>query len=263
MRLAVLSDIHGNLAAFEAVLADLEAQGGADTTWFLGDYAAFGPRPAECVQRIKAMVDAVKDDEQKKHTVRAIRGNTDRYLIYGQRPKMTAAKDAEGYEPLRAYIRDMDARLEWCLDQLSFDDYDFLHKLGGEIDLNVEGYGWVIGYHGIPGDDESAALMPDSNPEEAADAMLDREGRLGIGGHTHRQMDRQIGSWRLINVGSIGFPFDDHPGKAQYGIFTFENGELTVDLRNVSYDFEAVIADSEALGNPATAWLAKTLRGSS
>ena len=65
MRLAVLSDIHGNLTAFEAALADLEAQGGADITWFLGDLAAFGPRPAECVQRVKAMVDAVKDDEQK------------------------------------------------------------------------------------------------------------------------------------------------------------------------------------------------------
>jgi len=262
MRLAVLSDIHGNLAAFEAVLADLEAQGGADTTWFLGDFAAFGPRPAECVQRLKAMVDAVKDDEKKKHTVRVIHGNTDRYLIYGQRPKATAAKDAEAYETLRASLKDMNARLSWCLDQLSFDDYDFLHKLGGEIDLNVEGYGWVIGYHAVPGDDESMALLPDSNNEEAADALLDREGRLGVGGHTHRQMDRSIGTWRVINVGSIGFPFDN-PGKAQYGIFTFENNQVQVDLRNIDYDVESVIADSQARGNPATAWLTKTLRGSS
>ncbi|MEO8393640.1 MAG: metallophosphoesterase family protein [Chloroflexota bacterium] len=263
MRLALLSDIHGNLAAFEAVLADLEAQGGADNTWFLGDHAAFGPRPAECVQRVKAMIDAVKDDEAKKHTVRAIRGNTDRWLVYGQRPKWPAAKDAEALPALRDSLRDMSRRLEWCLDQLSFDEYDFLHKLGGEIDTNVESYGWVIGYHGSPGDDESVALLPDSSDEEAADALLDREGRLGVGGHTHRQMDRTVGSWRVINVGSVGFPFDNNAGKAQYGIFTFENGDVQVDLRNIDYDFESVIADSEARGNPATEWLTKTLRGSS
>jgi len=263
MRLAVLSDIHGNLTAFEAVLADLEAQGGADITWLLGDFAAFGPRPSECVQRVKAMVDAVKDDEKKKHTIRVIRGNTDRWVVYGQRPKWPAAKDAEALPAFRASLHDMTQRLEWCLDQLSFDDYDFLHKMGGEVDLSVEGYGWVIGYHAVPGDDDSPALMPDSSDEEAADAMLDREGRLGIGGHTHRQMDRTIGAWRVINVGSIGFPFDNHPGKAQYGIFTFENGDVQVDLRNIDYDFESVIADSQARANPATEWLAKTLRGSS
>ncbi|MBI1258770.1 MAG: hypothetical protein GC204_14975 [Chloroflexi bacterium] len=263
MRLAVLSDIHGNLAAFEAVLADLEAQGGADTTWFLGDLAAFGPRPAECVQRLKAMVDAVKDDEKKKQTVRVIRGNTDRWVIYGQRPNWPAAKDAESLPAFRASLRDMTRRLEWCLDQLSFDEYDFMHKMGGETDLNVAGYGTVIGYHGIPGDDESTALLPDSSNEEAADALLDREGRLAIGGHTHRPMDRTVNDWRVVNVGSIGFPFDNHPGKAQYGIFTFENGGVQVDLRNIDYDFESVIADSQAQGNPATEWLTKTLRGSS
>lgn len=263
MRLAVLSDIHGNLTAFEAVLADLEAQGGADHTWFLGDLAAFGPRPAECVQRVKAIVETVKDDEQKKHTIRVIRGNTDRYLIYGQRPKSVAAKDTETYEKLRRDLHEFDARIGWCLDQLSFDDYDFLHKLGSEIDLFVENYGWVIAYHGVPGDDESMALTPDSSDEEAADALLDREGRLAIGGHTHRQMNRSIGLWQVINVGSIGFPFDN-PGKAQYAIFTFdENGEIQVDLRAIDYDFESVIADSQARSNPSTDWLTRTLRRSS
>ena len=262
MRLAVLSDIHGNLTAFEAVLADLEAQGGADHTWFLGDLAAFGPRPAECVQRVKAIVESVKDDEQKKHTIRAIRGNTDRYLIYGQRPKAAAAKDAEAYEKLRHDLKEFDARIGWCLDQLSFEDYDFLHKLGSEIDLFVENYGWLTAYHGVPGDDESMALTPDSSDEEAADALLDREGRLAIGGHTHRQMNRMIGLWQVINVGSIGFPFDK-PGKAEYAVFTFDDmGNAQLDLRAIDYDFESVIADSQARGNPSSAWVAGKLRGS-
>ena len=58
MRLAIFSDIHGNLTALEAVLADMEQVGGIDLTWCLGDIAAFGPRPAECLRRVKALAEA-------------------------------------------------------------------------------------------------------------------------------------------------------------------------------------------------------------
>src|SRR5215216_1270959 len=149
MRLAVLSDIHGNVTALDAALADLEAQGGADTTWFLGDLAAFGPRPIESVQRVKALVDAVKDDETKKGTIRVIHGNTDRYLVYGLRPKFPAAKDAAEWDKLRADLRNFGDRVHWCQDQLGFEEYEFLHKLPGECSFEVEGYGNVIGYHGV------------------------------------------------------------------------------------------------------------------
>lgn len=262
MRLAVLSDIHGNLTALETALADLEAQGGADVTWFLGDYAAFGPRPAECVQRVKALVDAVKDDEQKRHSIRVISGNTDRHLVYGTRPVAAKpAEDAEAFGKLRRFFRDMGDRLNWCTDQIGFEEYEFLAKLPGETDLKVDGYGYVIGYHGTPGDDEGTAITPTSTDEEAADALLVREGRLGIGGHIHVQMDRMVRGWRAVNVGSVGVPFDDNAGKAEYGIFTFEDGDAQVDLRAIPYDIEAVIADSAVLGNPATDWLAGKLRG--
>ena len=262
MRLAVLSDIHGNLTALDAALADLEAQGGADVTWFLGDLAAFGPRPAESVQRVKALLDAVKDDEAKRHTVRVIQGNTDRYLVYGQRPKVIPAKNADEYTEVRHFMRSFSDRLDWCLEQLGFEEYEFLHKLGHDCDLHAEGYGYVIGYHGVPGDDEGYGLTPTSSDEVAADALLDREGRLAIGGHIHLQMDRTVGHWRVINVGSVGCPFDTNIGKAEYAIFTFENGEAQVDLRAVEYDVDSVIADSEMRGNPATAWLESKLRGS-
>ncbi len=262
MRLAVFSDIHGNYTALEAALADLEASGGADITWFLGDLAAFGPRPAESVQRVKAMLEAVKDDEAKRHTVRALQGNTDRYLVYGQRPKVTPAKNAEEYVEVRHFMQSFSDRLDWCLQQLGFEEYEFLHKLGHDCDLYVEGYGYVIGYHGVPGDDEGYALTPTSPDNEAADALLDREGRLAIGGHIHLQMDRSIGHWRVINVGSVGCPFDNNIGKAEYALFTFVDGEVQVDLRAVPYDVESVIADSEQRGNPATAWLASRLRSS-
>jgi diadenosine tetraphosphatase ApaH/serine/threonine PP2A family protein phosphatase len=74
-------------------------------------------------------------------------------------------------------------------------------------------------------------------------------------------MDRIVRGWRVVNVGSVGVPFDANTGKAEYGIFTFEDGEAQVDLRAIPYDVEAVIADSRTRGNPATDWLAGKLRG--
>ncbi len=257
MRLAVLSDIHGNLIALEAALADLEALGGADMTWFLGDYAAFGAQPAACIQRVKAILDAAQpptppEGEPPPSTppappkVRAIRGNTDRYLLDGSRPKLKPAENADEYADLLTQIRRRDAQLNWCLSQLSFNDYDFLRRLGSECDLHADGFGYVIGYHAIPGDDE-AQLRPDTPDEEAADFLLDREGALGIGGHIHVQMDRvlSLGGWRAVNVGSVGMSFD-RPGFAQYGVFTFENGAVTVDLRAVAYDVAAYSAQLAA-----------------
>ncbi len=145
------------------------------------------------------------------------------------------------------------------MEQLSFEEYDFLRKVPGECDLHVAGFGQVIGYHGTPGDDEGY-LTPDTSDEEAEDALLDREGRLGIGGHIHVQMDRTLrNGWRVINVGSVGMSFEK-PGIAQYGMFTFEDGALTVDLRGVPYDLEAAIAEFAAVGYPVPEWAAMNLR---
>ena len=261
MRLAVISDIHGNLTALEAVLADLEVCGGADRLWFLGDLAAFGPRPVECIRRIKAFADAASEGD-KKGTFCSVQGNTDRYLVTNGRPIWNGGDSAEAFENYVNTTGKMNQALRWTIEQLSFDDYDFLRKVGGECDLTVDGFGTVIGYHAVPGNDE-AFLTPETSDEEAADALLDREGRVGIGGHIHRQFDRtlSIGGWRAVNVGSVGVSFD-MPGKAQYGLFTFENGEMHVDLRAIPYDLDAVIADLYAVGYPVPEWTERNYRRS-
>lgn len=260
MRLAVFSDIHGNLTAFEAALADYEALGRADHIWVLGDLAAFGSRPAESIRRVKALVDAAEANEATKGTVRALSGNTDRYLVTGDRPHNKPAENAEAFRSLVRGLRPRHEAMLWSTEQLTFEDYEYLSKLAGECDLRADGYGYVIGYHGTPGSDEGF-LTPETDDEEAADMLLDREGRLGIGGHIHRQMDRQLDrvGWRVINVGSVGMSFD-MPGKAQWGLFTFENGEVTIDLRAVPYDVDAAIADLHAVGYPHAEWAAKRLR---
>lgn len=259
MRLATLSDIHGNLIALEAVLADLEAQGGADHTWILGDLALGGTHPSQAIQRVKAIVDAA-DQAGKKHTIRLVRGNTDRSLLDGSRTKYPHADSAESFDKMRQLVSTMNDVTTWCINQLTFEDYEFLKQLRGECDLHAEGYGWVIGYHGTPGDDEGF-LLPTTSEEEAADILSDREGRLGIGAHIHTQFDRHLAynHWRVVNIGSVGMSFTN-AGYAQYAIFTFENGEVSVDLRNVPYDVDAAVAQISAVDHPAPRWLEKLLR---
>src|SRR5215468_12577089 len=91
MRLAILSDIHGNLLALQAVLDDLKQAGGADKTWVLGDLCAFGPRPAECIQILRELKEA-----------EIIGGNTDRYVITGQLPRWRGDAKPKDDEQWRA-----------------------------------------------------------------------------------------------------------------------------------------------------------------
>jgi predicted phosphodiesterase len=79
MRIAVLSDVHGNLDALDAVLADARSQG-ADGYWFVGDYAAIGPEPVAVLERIASLDGA-----------RFTRGNTDRYVTTGEGPSPSLA----------------------------------------------------------------------------------------------------------------------------------------------------------------------------
>jgi len=246
MRLAVLSDIHGNLHALQAVLADLDAQDAVDHRWVLGDLAAFGGNPAECIQIVREIPDA-----------KVIRGNTDRYLMTGVRPNMGRMTE-ENYTKTVDATRERDASFQWTLDRLAFADIEYLVKLRTELYLDVPDFGSVIAFHAIPGDDESVAILPNADPHDVRDAVMDREGHVGLCGHTHVQFEYTLpDEWRIINPGSVGFPFDSDP-RAAYAILTFEGDQLTVDMRRVEYDIEA--ACDALAGHPSVELMTTRLR---
>jgi putative phosphoesterase len=247
MRLAILSDIHGNLPALQAVLADLEAQGGADKIWVLGDLAAFGAQPAECIQILRDLPNS-----------QTIRGNTDRYLCYGHRPKFKAPHDEESWNTFAQRIARADHDLRWGMEHLTWAEAEFLLKLDSALGLEVEGFGWVLAYHAAPNDDESL-LPPDVDEDTLADALLDAEGRLIFGGHTHLPMDRTVGYKRMVNPGSVGLPFDGDP-RAAYLIASFTGAEVALTWRRVDYEREAALAQAEALGWPNMETLSRRLR---
>lgn len=242
MKLAVIADIHGNYRALETVLAELDGVN-ADKTWVLGDLAAHGPRPAECVTKIRELHEADKEN------FLVIGGNTDRYLVRNSRMARKPATDAEAYQQYIEQYEYENETFTWGTAQLGWENYEFLSKiLGREVSQNVEGYGIVMGYHAIPGDDEYR-IDPDTPDEEALDSVLDRPLRLGVYGHIHRQVNRDLGRVRLVNPGSVGLSFEA-PGKAQYAVLTFDGGRVEIDLREVPYDVNAAVADLDAAGHP-------------
>jgi len=245
MRLAVFSDIHGNDTAFAAMQADLASVGDVDLVWCLGDLVAFGGQVKETMVRIRAMAD-----EYGKDKFKSIGGNTDRYVVRGARYNMPLEKDEASFKKRVYYTTQRDISLNWNLSQLSWEDYDFIKgTLGREIYKSVAGFGTIIGVHAIPGDDESTALAQNSSDEQANDALLDREGRLILVGHTHQQFERKVGNWTVVNPGSVGMSFDKK-GYAQWALLTFEDGDVTVDLRSVPFDVDETIAQAEKNGFP-------------
>lgn len=256
MRLALISDIHGNWPALQAVLDDLERCGEVDLIWCLGDLAALGGQPHECIQALISL--------RKKHgedKVKIIGGNTDRYLVTGARIAFAPPKAESEFAAYRDNILSMSAINAWNMERLTWEDFSLLRDiLGRELKLDVEAYGIARGFHAIPDDDESTALRPDSADEEAADALLDRGGRLALCGHTHLAMDRQVDDWRVINPGSVGLSFGN-PGLAEWALLEWRDGEPSVDFRRLPYDVEATLRAWEKLGYPDIGWIRPKLTG--
>jgi predicted phosphodiesterase len=211
--IAILYDIHGNLAALEAVVADAE-QAGATSYLLGGDYATFGPWPKGTAERLEALPAVVR-----------IRGNVDRWLREepevpeSARPLVTAALDAA-----RGSLGpELTARL-----------YELPER--AELDGRV-----VV--HGSPASDIET-FAPD--PESGEERMLAGETqRTIIFGHSHQQFRRPgPDGTTLVNPGSVGMPLDRDP-RAAWALF--EDGEI--GFRRTEYDVERAAAQMRSFGD--------------
>jgi predicted phosphodiesterase len=246
MRLAVLSDVHGNLLALEAILADLAAQGTPDAVWVLGDLVAFCPWPTETLARLRALPD-----------VALLQGNTDRYLVTGRRP-VFPVRSPEEWAAMPTRLAERDANFRWTVERLSYADHEFLRDLPPQLEMEVPDYGRVVAVHATPTDDE-ATLYPDTPGDQVRPHLAGLEARLLLYGHTHRSVDRVVDGVRLVNDGSAGMPLDGDPRPA-YALLDFADGQCAVTIRRVAYDVEAVVAELERVQHPARAWGTQMLR---
>jgi predicted phosphodiesterase len=245
-RLVALSDVHGNLPALEAVLADIQTQGAPDAIWVLGDLAAFCPWPTETLARLRELPN-----------VAFLQGNTDRYLVTGRRPVFWI-QSPEDWANAPAQLAERDANFRWTVEQFSYADYEFLRTLPSRLEMDVPGYGRVVAVHATPTDDE-AVIFPDTPDDQVRFHLSGLDARLLLYGHTHRPLDRIVDGVRLVNDGSVGLPLDGDL-RAAYALLDFEGDQCAVAIHRVAYDVEAVIAELERVEHPARGWVGQKLR---
>ena len=210
MRVAVVSDVHGNLPALEAVLAEIEREG-IDLIVSGGDLSA-GPMPVECVERLRALGDRVL----------WVRGNADR----------EDAAPAQYAELTR-----------WVTEQLGPERRQFLVDAPVAVPVSVDELGPVLVCHGSPRSDEE--ILTKVSPEErVAAALAGVEERVVVHGHSHIQYDREVAAYRVVCAGSVGAPYEGRPG-AFWAVLGPD-----VELRRTEYDVEAAVAAIRATGYP-------------
>lgn len=218
-RIAALSDVHGNLPALEAVLADIDAAG-IESIVFSGDLAA-GPLPRETLDRLIALGDRAW----------FIRGNADREVVEALQGGGGADGDAEG------------PPLGWVAAQVTAEQREFLAALPEQLELEAEGVGRILVCHGSPRTDMEVltARTPEARLREAvADVGQD----LVICGHTHMQFDRTANGTRVVNPGSVGLPYEGKIG-AYWAVLGPE-----VSFRRTEYDAEQAAKLIRASGYP-------------
>lgn len=215
MRIAALYDVHGNLTALEAVLAEVEREE-VDLVLVGGDAAA-GPQAEATLDRLRGLERA-----------RFIRGNSDREL---------ADVRWEAKEPLGR------ERMGWMRERLGEDRLLFLDALPERLTFPVDGLGEVLFCHGSPRSD--LEVLTRATPEERLrDALAGVEAAVVVCGHTHVQFDRSHDGVRVVNAGSVGIPYEDTPG-AYWALLG-----PAVELRRTEYDLEAAAEAFRASGFP-------------
>jgi len=231
MRIAIVSDIHGNRTAFEAVLADLR-QTAPDLVLHGGDLVASGANPAEIVDRIRDL------------GWQGVVGNTDEMLF---RPESLPeiAKQAPKLLPLVAALEDMSVATRAALGE---------ERLGWLRDLpRVQIHDRLALVHASP-QNLWRAPAPEATDAELDSVYAPLGQPIAIYAHIHRSYIRSVGGMTVGNTGSVSLSYDGDP-RAAYLLLD----EWKPAIRRVDYDVEEEISALYARGIPHADWIAKML----
>ena len=215
MKIAVLSDIHGNMQALEAVLVDIRANN-CDKVFCLGDLAMAGPEPQKVIDFVKKQTDWT-----------VIQGNTDKMIADFTQEIL---KNTEKAFPVMGHALADDVLF------LSDDAKNFLKNLPPQKELNIDGVK-VLFVHGSPRRNNED-ILPDMSLEKVEEIIESTDADLIFCGHTHIPAGYQTSKKQtVVNVGSIGRPmtFD---AKSCYCIAEFNKGEFSIEHRLLDYDRE-------------------------
>lgn len=237
MRIAIFSDVHGNLTALDAVLTDIKKQT-PDLIFFAGDLCLYGPRPAECVARIQ------------QEEIAAIYGNKDQVL--SNRPILSTHVQ-EVKQDRRQNIEDI---VDWTIVQLSESQRAWLHALPfhRRVSPTVDPKDDLFIFHANPKDTEQhiyppadiqetiygEVMQPDDDP--TLHHMLEDVvcGTLAFG-HIHIPSVRRWQDLVLANISSVSLARDGDR-RAKYGLLTWQGESWQIKHQYVEYDMDKELA---------------------
>ena len=224
MKILIISDIHANWHALEAVLA----KESHDALIFLGDAVDFGPDPKSCVGFLM---------RSSKTRFWGVRGDHDHALAFG-----TASNCSEDLRRLSGVTR------EWGECFLTGEEVGFLRRLPQDRDFTIDGIDFEIAHGSDPYNYVFYNIVIGSDGQQKYPVVHPLEGekrKFILAGHSHRPFVRHIGNTTILNPGSVGQP-RDHDPRASYGVI--ENGEASI--RRVSYDIRRTVKDLERSSMP-------------
>ncbi len=218
MKIAVISDIHGNMEAIEAVMDDI-SKNSCNKIFVLGDYAMAGPEPSDTVEYFMKRKD--------NPVFKMIQGNTD---------LMIANYTDELYEGLKEKAPIMAEALKNDVEILNPVEKEFLKSLPIQLEVTEGGVKFLL-VHGSPRKNNED-ILPDTSLPEVERMLLNVNAEVILCGHTHIPCGFQTSTRQtVVNVGSVGRPFTPEP-KACYLIITVENGQCVFQHHFVEYDKE-------------------------
>jgi diadenosine tetraphosphatase ApaH/serine/threonine PP2A family protein phosphatase len=221
---AALYDVHGNLPALEAALGEVAAER-VDAIVAGGDIAS-GPMPVGTLDLLRAA------------GATCVRGNADRVLDF----EGGAAGPREVWQQARV----------WVAERLGEERLAFLAGLPLDAVLDVDGLGAVRFCHGAPGSD--TLTITRLTPDGTLRSLLENtEERVVVCGHTHVQFDRRVDDRRVVNAGSVGFPYEARAG-AYWALLGPD-----VSFRRTPYDVDAAARLIRATGYPRADWIAEEI----
>jgi predicted phosphodiesterase len=221
MRIATLCDIHGNLPALDAVLAEVELLD-VDAIVFGGDVVP-GPFMAETVDRLRGLGDRA----------RFVMGNGDREVVEAFDAGVAPEDAAEGFQRFTA----------WCAARIDRSARDFLAAFEPVVSLEVDDVGPVLFCHGSPRSDME--IITQVTPPDRLAPMLDGVSeRTIVCGHTHHQFARGIDAQTVLNAGSVGMPYQG--AAAAFWLLLGPD----VQMRRTDYDIDGALEALRATGAP-------------
>jgi len=240
VRIAALSDVHGNLPALEAVHKAVNAAR-PDYVAICGDLVFNGPDPAGTLALIQ---------ELQRAGAFVTLGNTDVAVADGD---FTAAFPwfTEGAPD------SFKVAAEWARDEIGDDGVDFLRRLPSERRLRV-GDDLVLFCHASPGS-LTDGLSADLDPVVTIDRVSGTDAKVIVCGHTHLPEVREVGWRTIVNAGSAGYVLDGDP-TASWALIEIDDDGVSAEIHRTNYDVMAAANAVSARGLPGDVYRAATIR---